>query len=271
MSVNSFIASVWEGKLLANFRKASIADVITSKPVKIEGNKIIFNRAGSVDVKDYAGTVDWDSVSTTPVELNMDQKKYFAFSVDDVDAIQAAGDLVDAHTAEASASLQETVDKFVLGLYTGAHADNVIGDDTTPIALTKTNIYDTIVDLGTKLSKKKVPKSDRFVVINAEALGLLSKDDRFTKNPTVLENGVVEGQKINSLQVVVSEELATNANGDYKILALHKSAIGHGKQLDKTEAMRLQNTIADGVRGLMVYGGEVIRPESLAVLTATVE
>jgi hypothetical protein len=270
MSVQSFIPSVWESRLLTNFRKASIAEVITSKPVKIEGNKIIFNRAGAVAVKDYEGTISWDTVSTTPVELNMDQKKYFAFSVDDVDAIQSAGDLVDTHTSEASASLQETVDKFILGLYTGAHADNVIGDDTTPVTLSKTNIYDTIVDLGTKLSKKKVPKSDRFVVINAEALGLLSKDDRFTKNPTVLENGIVEGQRINGLQVVVSEEIATNANGDYKFLALHKSAIGHGKQLDKTEAMRLESTMADGVRGLMVYGSEVIRSEALAVLTATV-
>lgn len=116
---------------------------------------------------------------------------------------------------------------------------------------------------------KKVPKTERFTIINSQVLGLLSKDDRFTKQPVILENGVVEGQIINGSQIVVSEEIH-NTSGKYKILALHKSGIGHGKQLNETEAQRLQNSFADGVRGLMVYGAGVLRPEALAVLTATI-
>ena len=255
---------------MANFHKSCITDLITTPPTKIEGNKIVFNRVGAVAVKDYTGAVAWDAVNTSKVEINMDQQKYYAFKVDDVDEAQAAGDLVDPHTAEAAAVLQETVDKFTLGLYTGAHADNKIGDDTTPIALTKSNVYDSIVDIGTKLNIKKVPKTERFAIINSQVLGLLSKDDRFTRQPIILENGVVEGQVINGLQVVVSEELAVVTGGKLKILGVHKSAIGHGKQLDQTEAMRLETAFADGVRGLMVYGSGVLRPESLAVLTATV-
>ncbi|MCI1590379.1 phage capsid protein [Heyndrickxia oleronia] len=269
MSVQSFIPQVWEAKLLAGYHKGAVAELLTTKPTKIEGNKIVFNRVGAGNVKDYTGTVAWDEVNTTPIELNMDQKKYFAFSVDDVDRVQVAGDLIDAYTEEEAAAIKEVIDTFVLGLYTGAHADNVIGDDATPIALDKLNVYDYIVDLGTKLNKKKVPKAGRFVVINSDVLGLLSKDDRFTRNPVVLENGVVEGQVINGMQVVVSEELAT-VSGKLKILALSKSAIGFGKQIDQTEAIRLPNAFADGVRGLVVYGGEVIRPEALAVLTATI-
>lgn len=269
MAVTNFIPTVWEARLLANFNKRSIADVITTKPTEIKGNKIVFNKVGDVAVKDYTGTVAWDELSTSKVEVNMDQKKYFAFKLDDVDKAQAAGDLVDSHTQQAANTLQETVDRYILGLYTGAHADNVIGNDTTPIALSKTNVYDYIVDLGTKLSKKKVPMADRFVVINSDVLGLLSKDDRFTKQPVVLENGVVEGQKISGLQVIVSEELAV-VSGKLKIMALHQSAIGYGKQIDELEAMRLETAFADGVRGLMVYGSSVLRPEAVAVLTATV-
>lgn len=269
MAVTTFIPQVWEAKLLTNFHNASIADVITTPPTEIKGNKIIFNRVGAVAVKDYAGSVSFDELTTSAVELDMDQKKYFAFKVKDVDKVQAAGELVDSHTSEAAATLQETVDSYVLGLYTAAHADNVIGNDTTPIALDKTNAYDYIVDLGTKLNQKKVPKANRFVNINSAVLGLLSKDARFTSQPVVLENGIVEGQKINGMQVVVSEEVA-NVSGKYKIMALHKSAIGKGHQIDETEALRLEGDFADGIRGLMVYGAEVLRPEALAVLTATV-
>ncbi|MFC9416930.1 hypothetical protein ACIG6B_20875 [Bacillus mobilis] len=269
MSVATFIPTIWEARLMANFHKRSIADLITTKPAKIEGNKIIFNRVGAVNVKDYSGSVEWDDTNPSKVEINMDQKKYFAFKVDDVDAVQAAGDLIDPHTQEAGSVLQETVDTFILGLYTGAHKDNVIGTDASAIELSPKNTYDYIVDLNTKLNMKKVPKTERFTIINSQILGLLSKDDRFTKQPVILENGVVEGQVINGSQIVVSEE-THNTSGKYKILALHKSGIGHGKQLNETEAQRLQNSFADGVRGLMVYGGGVLRPESLAVLTASI-
>ncbi|MGA5663716.1 hypothetical protein ACPCZR_30405 [Bacillus bombysepticus] len=269
MSVATFIPTIWEARLMANFHKRSIADLITTKPTKIEGNKIIFNRVGAVNVKNYEGEVEWDNTNPSKVEINMDQKKYFAFKVDDVDAVQAAGNLIDPHTQEAGSVLQETVDTFVLGLYTGAHKDNVIGTDAAAIELSPKNAYDYIVDLNTKLNMKKVPKTDRFTIINSQVLGLLSKDDRFTKQPVILENGVVEGQVINGSQIVVSEE-TPNTAGKYKILGLHKSAIGHGKQLNETEAQRLQNSFADGVRGLMVYGAGVLRPESLAVLTATI-
>ncbi|MGQ0516452.1 hypothetical protein ACT453_36955, partial [Bacillus sp. D-CC] len=111
------------------------SDIITTKPAKIEGNKIIFNRVGAVNVKDYSGSVEWDDTNPSKVEINMDQKKYFAFKVDDVDAVQAAGDLIDPHTQEAGSVLQETVDTFILGLYTGAHKDNVIGTDAAAIEL----------------------------------------------------------------------------------------------------------------------------------------
>ncbi|REJ23699.1 MAG: hypothetical protein C6W54_11015 [Bacillaceae bacterium] len=269
MAITSFIPSVWEGKLLANFHKASVADLVTTPPTRVEGNKVVFNRIGASTLKDYAGSITWDEVSTTPIELNLDQKKYFAIKVDDVDAVQAAGDVLDTVTEDEAMAAKEVMDSYVLGLYTGVHADNTIGDDTTPIALDKTNVYDYIVDLGTKLSKKKVPNSNRFVVINADVLGLLSKDDRFTSNPNVLENGVVEGQKINGMQVVVSEEIP-NVTGKLKIMALHKSAVGFAKQIEKTEAIRLESSFSDGVRGLFVYGAEVLRPEAMAVLTATV-
>ncbi|HHY2677512.1 hypothetical protein COF09_05615 [Bacillus toyonensis] len=270
MTVSNFIPTIWEARLMANFHKRSIANLITTAPTKIEGNKLIFNRVGAVNVKDYSGSVEWDGVNTLKKEINMDQKKYFAFQVDDVDEVQSAGDLIDPHTQEAAAILQETADKYVLGLYTGAHADNTLGDDTTPIELNKTNVYDYIVDLNTALNKKKVPKEERFTIINSQVLGLLSKDDRFTRQPVILTNGVVEGQIINGSQIVVSEEISAT-EGKYKILGLHKSAIGHGTQLNETEAMRLQGAFADGIRGLMVYGSGVLRPESLAVLTATIK
>ena len=85
-------------------------------------------------------------------------------------------------------------------------------------------------------------------------------DTRFTANYTILENGVIEGAKINGVQLIFSEELN---GGKFAIVALHKSAIGFGKQLEETEAMRLQNAFADGVRGLQVCGVKTLRGEAV--------
>ena len=105
-----------------------------------------------------------------------------------------------------------------------------------------------------------MPKADRYVVINAEVLEELHLDARFTANYTILENGVIEGAKINGTQLVFSEELN---EGNFAIVALHKSALGFGKQLEETEAMRLQNSFADGVRGLQVDGVKTLRPDAV--------
>src|SRR5699024_7640609 len=143
MSIENFKKTVWEARLLANYETTSIAEVITTPPTKIEGKTITFNKLGKATVKDYEGTVDWENASTTSVDVNMNQKKYTATKIDDVDAVQAAGDLVDDVMAGVASEINEVTDSYVLGLYTGAHADNIIDE----VALNKDNVYGKIVDL----------------------------------------------------------------------------------------------------------------------------
>lgn len=260
MAVDNFKPTLWEGALLHNFHSVSIADAMCTKPSKIDGKQVTFNRVAAGTLKDYEGTVDWDEIQTTPVDMTFDKKKYFAFALDDVDKVQLKADVMTATTKEHAAVLAEQYDKdFFAALTTGTKLK--IGAAGSKKKVTPANAYDYIVDLGTMLSEKKVPKTDRYVTVNAAYLGLLSKDKRFTANPRVLENGVVEGQRINGMQVMCSEELPAN-----QVVAHHKSAIGSAKQLDEIEAMRLQSKFADGIRGLCMYGQKLLRDDASAVL-----
>ena len=253
MAVTNFIPQVWEARLMAKFHERSVGQLITTAPTKIEGNKIIFNKVSDIALKDYEGSVSFDDLTTSKVELPMDVKKYWAFKVDDVDAVQSAGELIDPHVAEAGYGLQEATDKLIL--------DEALKTSHT---VEGEKAYDVIVKANTQLNKHKVPKSERYVIVNAEALEELHLDPRFTANYTILENGVIEGAKINGVQLVFSEELN---GGEFAIVALHKSAIGFGKQLEETEAMRLQNAFADGVRGLQVCGVKTLREEAVVKCT----
>lgn len=262
MSVASFKPTLWEGALLHNFHSISTADAVCTKPSDIKGNKVTFNRVGAGTIKDYTGSVAWDEITTTPIEMTFDKKKYFAFSLDDCDKVQLKSDVMGATTQEHAAVLAETYDTdFYATLSTGAKTSNKIGSASSKKKVTQANIYDYIVDLGTLLAQNKVPKTERYVTVDAAVLGLLSKDKRFTANPSVLVNGIVSGQIINGMQVVATEEKPTGI-----IIAHHKSAIGAAKQLDEMEAMRLQTAFADGIRGLCMYGSKVLRSEAIAVL-----
>lgn len=251
MAITTFIPTVWEASLLKKFHETSIAEVITTAPTKIEGNKIVFNNVSDVAVKTYSGSVSFDELTTSKVELEMNKKNYFAFKVDDVDAVQAAGDLIDAHTGEAGSKMQEELDKIVL---------TEVMTTENIVERTDENAYDLIVKCNTALNKKKVPKSDRFAVINSEILENLQLDSRFTANYVVLENGIIDGAKINGTQLVLSEELN---DGTAAIAVLHKSAVGYGKQIDEVEALRLQDSFSDGVRGLAVAGVKILRPDAI--------
>lgn len=260
MSIATFIPQVWEAALMKNFYEHSIVNTITTKPTKIEGNKIIFNRISKVAINDYTGNVTYPDLETTKVELPMDIKKLYSFSVDDVDAVQAAGDIMGPAMQDSASGIQQEIDRLVL-------AEALSNKSNAITKAAGENIYDVIVNLNMALNKKRVPKTGRYIVINAEALADLEKDARFTHEYTLLENGLMEGARVKGIQLIFSEEL----NYDEKIkdskeavLLLHTSAIGYGSQLQTTEAMRLENKFADGVRSLQVCGCKTLRPEAIA-------
>ncbi|MCV2271908.1 hypothetical protein OCS97_012645 [Clostridioides difficile] len=251
MSVANFIPTIWEARLLANFYERSIAGLITTPPTEIKGNKIVFGSVSNVAVKDYEGKVVWDDLDIPDTEMEMNIEKYWAFKLDDVDRVQANAELIDTHTIEAASQTQCVIDKEVLD--EGLKTTLVVTKESSDKA------YDLIVKSNTLLNKKKVDKINRFSVINAEVLESLCLDERFTRHYQILENGIIEGANINGTQLIFSEEL--NA-GKFAILTLHKTALGFGTQLNETEAMRLENAFADGIRGLQVAGAKLLRPNA---------
>lgn len=264
MSVKSFIPALWESKIIEEYQGITVADLITTRPSRVEGNKVVFNRASVVaGLQDYEGTVSYEDINTAPVELLLDQKKYFAVKLDDVDAVQVAGELMSPVVRNLSYELKVNGDKFVFGkAIAGAKDENKI------VAVTVTTpemAYDLIVDLGTKMDEQNVPTLGRYVIASPAFVNMLAKDTRVIDNAQVLANGIVQGMEVNGMQVIKSNLVE---NG--KVLCLHPDAIGYAIQLDKLEALRLEGSFSDAVRGLQVYGGTVLRPEAIAVADYTI-
>ena len=259
--MSNFVRKIWEARLINHYSEASVLSAITTAPTSMSANAIVFNKVNVGSIKDYDGKVDWEAIDTEPVEMLFECKKYFAGSVDDIDKAQTNIDVIDAF---ASANMGEVItaqDRYAYGKYADGAASK-LGEK----AITSTyGIYDLIVDLGVALGEKNVPVTNRAVAIGWEALGLLEKDARFTHNPEVLANGIVKGQKINGMTVVVSNSAPAKT-----LVAMHKSAVGFGQQIAELEGMRLQGAFADGVRGLVVGGACVLNADGVATATYTV-
>lgn len=264
MAVTTFKKELWESALIEAFKGITVADLITKKPSSVEGTKAHFNTASLTNgLQDYAGTVTWEGVNTSVIDLVYDKKKYFAFAVDDVDAVQLAGDVMIPLVNEQAYAIKTNIDTAVFTeAVTGAKSANVIGSASTKKAITTCDeAYDYIVDLGTKLDNNNVPAIGRYVVATPEFVNMLAKDKRVLDNAVVLANGIVQGMEINGMQIIKTNLCPAN-----KIIALSDKAVGYGKQIDKTEAMRLQGAFSDGVRGLVQYGVKTLQSEGIAVL-----
>lgn len=264
MSIASFKKSVWETALMTAWRGISVADVITTPPTRIEGEKAIFNIVSGGTIKDYTGTVNYDEAGTEPIELAFDQKKYWALKLDDVDKVQAAGEVLPVLAQEKALDLKEAIDTDLLkemAKVPTASNKQLLGTTSAKISVDKKNAYDYVVDLGTILSKAKCPQSNRFVIASAEFINLMAKDDRFADNYNVLPNGILQGATINGMTVIQCEDVPANT-----VLCVHKSAFGYASQLNETEALRLEGSFSDAVRGLAVYGRKVLRTKGIAGL-----
>ncbi len=274
MSVKNFIPQIWSARLNDALEKrlvfGNLVNTNWEGEIKGQGSSVKINQIGDVTVGDYTGTDIGapEELTSTQAILNIDQAKFFNFAVDDIDKAQANVNILDGGVRKAAYNLADVMDKYIAGLYTEVDAGNLIGDDTTPVEVTKDNAYDMLIDMGVKLDEANVPEEGRFVVVPASFHGLLLKDARFTKDPEVLATGYIG--EIDGMEVYKSNNVPNTTGTKYKVMAGYDGAIAFAQQLDSIESYRPEGGFKDAVKGLQLYGAKVIQPKGLVVLTCNI-
>lgn len=254
MSVQSFIPAMWQAELLESFKGQAIVEQITF-PVPTVGGKLIINKMGAVAVREYEGNVQYDNLSTEAIEVPFDQKRYMAIKIGDVEAAQVAGELRAPAVREGAYQLAKAVDEHAVAKIMGSEAHK------QTVALSKANVYEAIVDANRALDRKDVPANDRVIVCGFDVIGMLEKDLKANFHRDVVADGVEF--RVNGVRL-----LPTNRVADGTVIVLHKSAVAHGMQLEKMEALRLQDSFSDAIRALEVFAVEVVRPEAIEIVAA---
>lgn len=277
MSIANFIPTIWEARLLAHLDKNLVYGNLVNRDyegdIQAAGNIVKINQIGNVAVRDYVKgeNITFDDVDGEQTTLTIDQQKYFAFKVDDVDAAQANVNLMDAAMQRASYTMRDTIDQHIAAFHTAAGVTEGLGNDTTPISITSaTKAYENLVDLKGALDDENVPANGRFVVVPSGFYGYMLKDSRFVaagtvKTDNVLTNGYI-GQAA-GFNIYQSNNVPNKDGSAFKILAGNDTAISLALQLTKTEALRLESSFSDAIKGLLVYGAAVVQPKALACMT----
>ena len=288
MAVTTFIPELWSARLLYALDKSHVATNLVNRNyegvIANQGDTVHINSIGAITVKDYTKNSDIaapDALTTTDQTLEINQCKYFNFQVDDVDKVQAAGDLIDTAMGRAAYALADVSDAFLLKtIANGVASANKIGAKATLTALTASNVYENIVKMRTLLDKANVPTTGRTIVVPPEVYALLLLDDRFAKSGSdsgqnALLNGMVG--RVAGFDVFMSNNCVSGNDGGsgsstayFVITAQVASATTYAEQIIKTEGYRMESRFADGVKGLHVYGAKVTDGSQIAAMYCSV-
>ena len=266
-----FIPEIFSKLLQAKFYASSVLPAISNTDYEGEisgqGDKVHIRTVPNVTVADYTGSISYADLTTSTVELLIDQAKSYAFKIDDVLSAQGDIDMLAEASNDAAESMRIAVETDVLAnVVTGAATT---GSQTT---ITSSNILTEILDLAKELDELNIPEEGRFIVLPPSMISLLKQSELrqayLTGDGTSpLRNGQV-GQ-VDRFTVYQSNLLYTPASGTdatyTHVLAGHPKAITFASQFTNTETVRLESTFGDGVRGLKVYGRKVVTPDCLAV------
>lgn len=275
MAIANFIPEVWSAKLLVELERAHVY-----------GAPGVVNRDYEGEISDFGDTVNItnlvdptigtytahndiviEPVSDEQQKLLINQSKYFAFEVDDLEKAQARGPVQDEQARRAAYLLRDVSDRYLGALMALAvPAANQIAERTLTDA---EEAYDLLVDLGVRLDEADVPTEGRFVIVSPKFHGLIQKDKRWigagdATGAAVRANGVVGEAAGLSVRKSNNVPNGPGAGAGKQIIAGSPIATTFAEQISKTEGFRMEKRFADGVKGLHLYGSKVVRPKALA-------
>lgn len=281
MSITNFRPEIWSANLLVAARKNLVYGMNVNRDYEGEisaaGDTVRITSVGRPTISSYvpnSTVINPEQVNDSQRTLVVDQAKFFAFAVDDVDARQAKGNVIPQSINEAAYGFADVMDQYIAStMYTGIQTANQLGSISIA-ANTPSDFYDKVlVPLKIRLDLANVPTEGRWITVRPEAHGALLRDSRFVK---VNESGTNEGLRNGMVgraagfDITLSNNAPNTTGSEYVTIAGTDAAYTFAEQINKVEAYRPQNSFSDAVKGLVLYGGKLVRPDFLASALVTV-
>lgn len=253
------------------------------------GDKVKIRTKPTVTIRPYTldQALQVERPSSNSVELNISNAYYFNEVLDDVMELQSDLNLLAMWADDASEQLKIVIDTQVLGTVVGAmaaanqgttagvHSQNInLGVVGAPAVLTPATVLNYIVDMGTVLDEQNIPETNRWLVIPPWVAAMIKKSDLRNASisgdgDSLLRNGRLG--MIDRFTLYASNLLPTATEGSAQatyVFAGHPHGLTFASQISKIETIRSEQTFGTLLRGLQVYGAQVLDGIALTQLYA---
>jgi len=297
---DNFIPEIWSGKLVEKFYNTTVIGQIANTnyegEIKAYGDMVEIRTRPTISIAAYESdmTLVYTRPSSTNVQLNINKGYYFNTILDDVMEVQADINMLNLWAEDAAEQMKITIDSEVLAYIatggTGANAGATAGAVSSAINLGvatsaplevvadgagagEVNVIDVIIDCGTVLDEVNIP-GDRYIVIPVWMGALIKKSELRDASlagdgTSMLRNGRIG--MVDRFEIYVSNLLdtATETGVDsHYIIAGHKNAVTFATQMTKNETLRAESTFGQIMRGLQVYGRQIIDATAFCLVSA---
>lgn len=278
MAMAHFVPEIWSGRVLARLNDALVYKNVCTTEYEGEiagfGSVVKINEIGTITVRTYnatsTGALTVQQITDAQKLLKIDQSKYFAFYLDDQDDAQTKPKLLRDAIDQSAWSLANNIDEYIANLY-GQAGLAIGGTSASGVAVTSTNVLKYLSLAQQKLDEANTPPMGRWMVVPPwfQQKMTLSKVALDTSNSATLGAGYI-GRTYYGFDVWVSNNVYHASGTDRAaIMCGYNGSIAMATQVLAT---RQEPSITVGfktlVKGLVVYGAKVIRPNNLGILWA---
>ena len=293
-----FMPKVYSKKVLNFFRKASVAEAITntdySGEITAYGDTVRIVKEPTITVYQYERGADVTQTKLTDMEetLTVDVANAFKFKVDDIEKSMSHVNWKEVASSSAAYALKDAFDEGVIAeLFSGVSSsspDHILGADAAAATQTMaqhqggsngidltgsdgtgTDPLDVMAFMARLLDEQNVPEEGRWFVappswyeqLSQSGSKLMSVD--YNAGQGSLRNGLVSSGKLRGFDMYKSNNIAAASTASGKCIAGHISAAATAQAITNTEVLRDPDSFGDIVRGLHVYGADVLRSEAL--------
>ena len=247
-----------------------------------------------ITVYQYERGADVTQTKLTDAEetLVVDVANAYKFKVDDIEKSMSHVNWKEAASSSAAYALKDAFDEGVIAeLFSGVSSsspDHVLGADAAAATQTMgqhqggsnsidltgsdgtgADPLDVMAFMARLLDEQNVPEEGRWFVappswyeqLSQSGSKLMSVD--YNAGQGSLRNGLVSSGKLRGFNMYKSNNVAAASTASGKCLAGHISAAATAQAITQTEVLRDPDSFGDIVRGLHVYGCDVLRSEAL--------
>ena len=281
MSFENFKPTLWSNRFIVNTDKLMVFKNVADTSWTVDGAKALkINEIGDVTVTTYGSTgVAFQALTDAQKEMPIDQKKYFAFKIEDVDAAQMNVNVMNGAMQKAAYAIADEVDQRVAAMYSEAGITNAtnLGSAATGLNLYATDMPDLLTYMMRYLKEANAHGRPWCVAppwfMQLIGYGLVANGTgagvNFDSPGAVNTWTAPQAFPFMGFDFYESNNVPTDSTAsEVAIMFGTQDALGFASQLEKIEALRPEGYFADAVKGLYIYGTKVIRPDHLGVVYA---